>query len=92
MLDSLRKIDPQNVNRGPTDGGSANQHSTIPEEMLIPTVEPGIKQPRQFPTSWIDARNVRTFIGVACIAANAEIILRRSSAMLGRNDMIDLKR
>lgn len=59
--------------------------------MFVPIVKPGMKQARQFSRLRVEAGKIRTFVKIAVMAGEREILRRILSIVLARG-MFDVKR
>lgn len=75
----------------PADIGLARQANAFSTEMLVPTVAPWMKQSREQARKRIDAGDIRSLVAIAVAACERKITFARLAAVLGGNDVIDLK-
>jgi hypothetical protein len=59
--------------------------------MFTSSIPPRMKQSNKFPSSRISSRNIRTFVSIAVKASEREIFEDSLTAMLPRNDVIDVE-
>jgi len=68
------------------------KYRTIPEEVVRPAIFARVKQPHYFTAVGIDTSDIRSFVAVAIVASESEIVFGTLSPMLARDDVVDLKR
>ena len=71
--DPFLTVDLQQCHRGSTDRCSTGQFRSIPTEMFLPLMHPGIEQPFERLRDGIEAGQVRAFMGVAVGAGPGQI-------------------
>jgi hypothetical protein len=67
------------------------QHRSLPLEVFMPHVDPRMKEPNNLSRVWICSRDIRAFVPIAVKAGEREILKNRLTAVLARNDVIDVK-
>ena len=65
MFNAIELVDYKNVASRSADRCAADQFSPAPLEMFVPLINAGIEKSCDLPGIRINARNVRTFVGVA---------------------------
>ena len=84
-------IDPQKM-----DGGSANRraprdHPVLIQKMLVPAVEPWMKQSGQLTGSGDPARRGSALVEIAVVTGEGEVLRRIRAAMLAGDDGFDVE-
>ena len=92
MLDAIWMIDVQNVNRRSSLRRIAHQERAIPVKMLIPDVVARMKETRDCPGGRVDARDIGSLVGIAVETTRCQIVGRCLSAVLLRDNVVDLRR
>jgi hypothetical protein len=87
-----RIVDSEDVYGRPADRRPANQVRTVPFEMIAPPFLPRVKQLNDLSSYRISARDVRAFAPIATSAGKGKILERSLTAMLDRQNVIDMER
>jgi hypothetical protein len=85
-----RVIETQDDNGRPADRRQADDVESIEGEMFGPGLPSWMKQGNQFAGFWVDSRQVRTLVEVACDACEGKIGQGIRSAVLSSDDMFNL--
>lgn len=90
--DNFWVVDQQERKRHAANLGQRLQLTPIPDKVLRPNVAPGMEQADDLTGFGINASDVRPLETVAVNAGQGEVIKSGCSAMLPRNNVIDLER
>lgn len=85
-------IDAEDCDRRSSDGRTPNKLGAIPLEMLVPIVRSGMEKSRDLSVIGVQTRDVWSLGIVAGKARKRQVVGLGGSAMLSRNDMINLER
>jgi hypothetical protein len=89
--DSVSRIDRQDIDCCSADICATHENGPVPQEVFVPGIIPGIKQPDDFSTLTINAADVGPFVIVACKAGESQVVVSLRAMMLLSDDVIDLK-
>ena len=89
MLNTVIEINCEYFNCGSANFANADEDRTLPDEVLIPDIDAGMKQAHDLTGQRFDASEVRTFALVAGIAGQSKIFRDGAAPMLFRYDVID---
>ncbi len=92
QTDVVRVVDCQKLDRGATDRRATQKQRALPLEMLSPRVLSRMEEPNQYFGVGVDACDVWAFVGIASVAAQAEIVGVRFPTVLQSDDVIDWER
>src|SRR5262249_3279472 len=59
--------------------------------MTIPSLTPGIEEPSELSSPWVEPSDVWSFVGVAVKTAESQVVQNAAAAMLARNNVIDFE-
>jgi hypothetical protein len=90
--EKVRVIDSEHVNGDAAGRCLAEQHRPLPLEVFVPRVYPRMKESNDLSRVWICSSDVRAFVPIAVKAGEREILKNRLTAVLARNNVIDVKR
>jgi len=82
----------EHVNRCSTDCRQSDDNSPIELKVFDPDIQARVKEPHDIIGSSVAACDIRTLVAVTVKATEGPVIGIRSSTVLPRNDVIDLKR
>lgn len=88
----MRKVDPQNGNRGATYGGTADQLRSLPTEVPGPFMPAWMEQANDFAREGINSREIGPFAKVAFVASPGEVAKYIPAAVLSGDNVFSVKR
>lgn len=89
--DAVREIDRQDLDRGTSRGGAADEHWTGPAKMLCPMLLPRMEQRDDGPRARVDSSEVGTFMEIAEVTRLREVVGRISAAVLPRDNVFNVE-
>jgi hypothetical protein len=87
----IRMIDGEHMNCDTTAGGSSDELRPCPGEMIAPSGLAWVEKPDEVASGHIMPGDVRTLVPVAVEAGQCQIVDGRGTAMLSRDNMVDVK-
>src|SRR5262249_44111539 len=90
--DGVGVVQRQHGDGRPPDGSPSHQVRSVPAEVFLPLVPPGVEEVGQLPGLGVAPRNVGSFVGVARKAGVGEVVQGSGPAVLTGDDMIDGER
>ena len=88
-LDDVGIVHRQNGDRGPPDGGPADQVGAIPAEVPLPLVPSRVEELGELPRQRVDPGDVRPLVKVVVEAGEGQVAQRRATAVLAGDDLVD---
>jgi len=76
---------------GTSDCGAALDFVIHAFEVIVPEILPRVEKRCQRPGEWIDGCEIGAFVAIAEMACEREIVCIRFSAVLTRDDVIDME-
>lgn len=92
QMDIVRMVDCEKRHGSTADYGTSHEGCTFPREVLDPQIASRVKQTNELSRFRIEARDVRSFMGITSIAAQTQIVGFRRSAVLHCDDVVDGER
>jgi hypothetical protein len=92
QLHAVRVIEPKNMFRYSANVGEGNYSRTIQTEMLDPTINSWMIQPRQFPCFQVDGSDNRSLQSIAHKTCPSQIVFPGLASVLTRDNVIDFVR
>ena len=89
--DYFRVVNQQQRNRNAGDRRPRAKSRTVLDKVLRPAISPGMEQANDFAAVWIKSGNIWSLEAVAMNAGEGQIVERCRSAMLSRDNVIDLE-
>jgi len=87
----IGRVDGKDNNCAAPNGSLSNQVRVQPFEMIWPLILPGVEQRSHPPMQRIYPRHVRSFVPIAMQASERKIAEIGCSAVLARNDVVNVK-
>jgi hypothetical protein len=91
-LNSVGVVHRQHSHGRASDGRQADDPKRVARKVLDPGLLSRVEKRRHDSGVWIDARKIRALVKIAMLTGKGEIILPLRSAMLQRDDVLDVKR
>ena len=76
---------------GTSDCGAALDFVIHAFEVIVPEILPRVEKRCQRPGEWIDGCEIGAFVAIAEMACEREVVRTRFSAVLARDDVIDME-
>jgi hypothetical protein len=92
MFDPRFRIDVENVNGSPGSLCQADKSGPFPDEVFQPLVATGMKQSCNVSGDWVDTGEVVTFVCIAPIASEREVVCDAGTVMFQGDNVIKTKR
>jgi hypothetical protein len=84
-------VHPEQIHSGSSNSRQARDFAAAIGKMVVPIIESWMKQPGQLFGSGINSRKICSFVQIAVMASQRQIIRNVLAAVLTRNDMFDVK-
>jgi len=92
QLQLIFRVQPQHLDRRPTNGRLANDEGTVPSKMFCPMMATRVKQLRHFTRLWIVSRDIATFVQIAVNASHRQILEIVGPTVLPWQNVLNMQR
>lgn len=84
-------IDSQDLDRGPASTSPTDKLRSLPPKVATPILLARVEQRNDIATTGVDARQVRSLVGITVETCQTEVFQRIIAGVLDRDDVINLK-
>ena len=92
MLQTIGKVDPEDINGSATNWRAAEELRPIPLEVVFPSILPRVEQGNQFVGRRINSSNVRSLERIAVEAGESQVVSNGRAVVVLSTNMVDGER